>query len=176
MKRHLKMAEIRRDSEDGCPFGLPIPFGCQYAGENVKSMSPIDVMGKDSSDDEKSAIGAANTKLLAWNLLRSSEKPCKCIYAGHLLEKQGAVECNHDDSAPGQGSAQALQAAPFYSKMFNGIINGLYSYPVGYFGDFNISRNMYYGTYSMQGADRHELLHVIAEEIANSTKTGNTKE
>src|SRR5271157_5156528 len=145
------MAEIRRNSEDGCPFGLPIPFGCQYAGNNVKNMSPIDIMGKDSSDDEKNAIGAANTKLLAWNLLRTSEKPSKCPYVGHLLEKQGAVECNHDDSAPGQGSAQALQAAPFYSKMFNGVINGLNTYPVGYFGDYNVSRNQFFGTYSMQG-------------------------
>ena len=170
------MAEIRRDAEDACPFGLPIPFGCKHAGKNIKNMSPIDIMGKDSSDDEKNAIGAANTKLLAWNLLRSSEKPSQCQYVGHLLEKQGAVECNYNDSAPGQGSGQALQAAPFYSKMLSGIINGLYSYPVGYFGDYNISRNQYFGTYSIQGENRQELIRVIAEEIANSTKTGNTKE
>jgi hypothetical protein len=150
-KFHLKLAEIRKNDENKCPFGLPIPFGCQNAGKNIENMAPFSVMGKDVSEDEKEMLAAANVKLLAWNLLRSSEKPSECPYVGHILENNEAVECNHDDSAPGEGPAQALLAAPFYSKMFNGIITGLTTYPAGYLSDYNTSRNCYFGTYSLSG-------------------------
>ena len=152
MKRHLKLAEIRKNEESPCPFGLPIPFGCQNAGGHVEQMAPFEVMGKEVSEDEKEMLAAANTKLLSWNLLRSSDKPSPCKYAGHILESNNAVECNHDDSAPGQGPAQPLMPAPYYSKMFNGIITGLTTYPAGYLSDYNVSRNMYFGTYSLSGA------------------------
>lgn len=151
MKKILKLSEIRKNDHESCPFGLPIPFGCNCAGKNIKRMSPLDIMGKDSSSDEKNMIGNANTKLLAWNLLRDTEKPAHCPYAGHILEEQQAVECNYNDSAPGEGSAQALQAAPFYSKIFNGSVNGLFTYPMGYYTDYNLSRNLYFGTYSIMG-------------------------
>lgn len=151
MKLRLKIAEVRKNNEDPCPFGLPIPFGCKYAGKNVENMAPFNVMGKEASEDEKEMLAAANTKLLAWNLLRSSEKPEQCPYVGHILEHNDAVECNHDDTAPGQGPAQALTAAPFYSKMFNGVITGLSTYPSGYLADYNVSRNMYFGSYSLSG-------------------------
>jgi hypothetical protein len=143
MKRHLKIAEIRKNEENKCPFGLPIPFACKNAGDHVK--------GKEASEDEKEMLSAANTKLLAWNLLRSSDKPSHCKYVGHILEHENAVECNHDDTAPGQGPAQPLMPAPYYSKMFNGIITGLTTYPAGYMSDYSVSRNMYFGTYSLSG-------------------------
>jgi hypothetical protein len=175
MKR-LKLADIRKNDGDPCPFGLPIPFGCQCAGENIKRMAPLNVMGEDSSQDEIKMIGDANTKLLAWNLLRSSEKPTKCPYVGHIIENKDVVECNYNDSAPGEGAAQALQAAPFYSKIFSGVINGLYTYPIGYYSDYNVSRNLYYGTYSLQGSERKDLLKMAAEEIANRAIYTNTSE
>jgi hypothetical protein len=151
MKRHLKLAEIRKNDESPCPFGLPIPFGCQNAGDHVDNMAPFSVMGKEVSEDEKEMLAAANTKLLAWNLLRNSDKPRPCKYAGHILEQHNAVECNHDDTAPGQGPSQPLMPAPFYSKMFNGIITGLNTYPAGYLADYNVSLNSYFGTYSLSG-------------------------
>ena len=152
MTKRLKLADIRKNDDVPCPFGLPIPFGCKYAGKNIQRMAPFDVMGKEASEDEKKAIGGANTKLLAWGLLRSSEKPCQCPYAGHLMEERDAVECNFDDSAPGQGPGQALMAAPFYSKIFSGALNGLYTYPAGFYSDYNVSRNLYFGTVSLQGS------------------------
>lgn len=176
MKRHLKLAEIRKNDNEPCPFGLPIPFGCKCAGSNIEKMAPLDVMGKDTSEDEQKMIGTANTKLLAWNLLRSTERPTQCPYAGHILEDKDAVECNYEDTAPGEGSAQALQAAPFYSKMFSGVINGLYTYPVGYYSDYNVSRNLYFGTYSLQGAERRDLIRMAAEEVAARAKYTNTSE
>jgi hypothetical protein len=176
MKRRLKLAEVRKNSENPCPFGLPIPFGCKYAGSHVERMAPIEVMGKEVSEDEAQMIGSANTKLLAWNLLRSTEKPSHCLYVGHLMEEHDTVECNFDDSAPGQGAAQALQAAPFYSKIFSGVLNGLYTYPMGFYSDYNVSRNLYFGTYSLQGSERRDLLRMAAQEIVDRQKTTNTSE
>lgn len=176
MKTRLKLAEIRKNKDNPCPFGLPIPFGCQHAGNHVERMAPVDVMGEDVTEEEGKAIGAANTKLLAWNLLRSQEKPCRCKYAGKLMEDRDMVECNFDDSAPGEGPAQALMAAPFYSKIFSGVLNGLYTYPVGFYSDYNVSRNLYFGTYSLQGAERRDLIRMAAEELAHLSKTTNSSE
>jgi hypothetical protein len=147
MKRHLKMAEIRKNDEGRCPFGLPITFGCKNAGNYVEQMAPFDVMGKDVSEDEKEILAAANTKLL-----KHSDKPSPCKYVGHILDKNNAVECNYDDTAPGQGPAQPLLPAPYYAKMFNGIITGLTTFPAGYLSDYNVSRNLYFGTYSLSGS------------------------
>ena|SRR5271157_177548 len=173
--RRLKLAEIRKNEEDPCPLGLPIPFGCKCAGSHVEKMSPVNILGTDASEEEKQAIGAANTKLLAWNLLRSTEQPVQCQYVGHLMEKMNTVECNFDDSAPGQGSGQALLTAPFYSKMFNAGV-GLYSYPIGYYSDYNISKNTYFGTYSLQGKIIIDLISKIGriEASQKRLKTGKT--
>lgn len=176
MKRRLKLAEVRENAENPCPFGLPIPFGCKHAGKHVERMAPIEVMGKDVSEDEAQMIGSANTKLLAWNLLRSTEKPAQCPYAGNIIEGRDVVECNFDDTAPGEGPAQALTATPFYHKVFLGAINGLFTYPVGFYSDYNVSRNLYYGTYSLQGSERKDLLRIAAQEIVDRQKTTNTSE
>lgn len=161
MKRHLKVANIRKNDEDICPFGLPIPFGCKNAGEYTSKMAPFSVMGKNPSSEEKEMLAAANTKLLAWSLLRSSEKPCLCKYAGHVLENNNAVECNYDDTAPGEGPAQPLLQTPYYSKMFDTIITGLNTYPANYLSDYNVSKNNYFGIYSTQGKWFFEIIKKI---------------
>ena len=174
-KVHLKMAEIRKNDHEPCPFGLPIPFGCKHAGQYIKKMALLDTMGKDSSDEEKEMIGKANTKLLAWNLLRNSDVE-KCPYAARMLEEHDGVECNQGDSAPGASPAGPLVTAPFYSKMFSGVINGLYTYPVGFYSDYNVSRNLYMGTYSLQGSARMDLIKMAAEEMAATIKYTNNVE
>jgi hypothetical protein len=171
LKKHLKViASIRKDGENPCPFGLPIPFGCSCAGKHIENMAPLDVMEK-ATNEEKEMISKANTKLLAWNLLRTSEKPNQCLYVGHLLEDKDVVECNYDDTAPGEGAGKMMTAAPFYSKQFSGIVNGLYTYPIGYYSDYNISRNLYYGAYSLQGSsDRENLIKFAIEEVIKDMK------
>ena len=71
-------------------------------------------------------------------------------------------------------------AAPFYSQIFSGLgLNGLYSYPIGYYADYNISRNLFYGIFSLQGAERREALKKLAGEAlerAEREKTGNKSE
>ena len=50
-----------------------------------------------------------------------------------------------------------ILGAPFYSKVYNNIgLDGIYSYPLGYYADNNISRNLYYGMYSLMGSDGSE--------------------
>jgi hypothetical protein len=170
----IKIAEIRKNDTNPCPFGLPIPFGCKCSGNCIKNMSPLNAMGKDVSDYESKMIGEANTKLLAWNLLRSTIEPIKCIYAGNLLNTHDAVECNFNDSAPGQDATDALMTAPFYTKIFNSSIQGLYTFPVGLYSDYNVSRNLWFGSMSFQGSERPDLIKMAVEELAQIYKYTNS--
>lgn len=165
--RRLKMAEIRKNDENRCPFGLPIPFGCEHAGNFVEKMAPFEVMGKDVTEEEKQALSAANTKLLAWNLLYTTEIPTRCKYAAKVLEEHNAVECNQNDTAPGENTAQPILQAPFYSTMYNGIISGLMTYPIGYMSDYNVSKNAYFGIYSVQG-NQLNILQKVAAAVVDS--------
>lgn len=151
MVRRLKIASIREDNNDPCPFGLPIPFGCKYAGKHIENMAPFEMMGKDISEDEEIAISDANTRLLAWNLLRTSEQPIQCPYVGHLIEDKEVVECNYEDSAPGEGAGKAIMPAPFYAQLFNNSLNGLRTTPLGYYSDYNINQNLFNGSFSLMG-------------------------
>jgi hypothetical protein len=111
-------------------------------------------MGDDSTEDEEKKIGKANTQLLAWRMLESSYEACKCEYAAKVIDSKEAVECNYEDSAPGEDQKGALMATPFYSKVFNGVgLTGLLTYPIGYYTDMNTSRNAYYGNFSLQGSE-----------------------
>jgi hypothetical protein len=171
MKKHLKvLANILKDKDNKCPFGLPIPFGCQNAGEYINNMAPFSVMGKDVSEEEQEMLSGANVRLLAWNLLRTTEKPTPCRYAGHIFENKDAVACNYNDVAPGEPPSHPLIPAPYYSKMFGGVINGLSTYPIGYMSDYNASRNTYFGAYSIQGEEQNNILHKMALEILSKNK------
>jgi hypothetical protein len=151
-KRHLKLAAIRKNDDNPCPYGLPIPFGCQYSGGVIDRMATFDMMGKEVTDEEKQEIADANVKLLAWSITNEEHEIKKCPYAAKIFEEKNSSECNYDDTAPGEGQKSTLMAAPFYSQIFSGIaLNGLYSYPIGYYADYNISRNLFYGIFSLQG-------------------------
>lgn len=170
-----KESKIRKNDTSSCPFGLQIPFACKYAGQHVDKMAPLDIMDKnkdeglDDLSPEKKAIAKANTKLLSWNLLRSGEKPCKCPYAGMLFDKKNdLVECNYEDSAPGQSPIGPLMPPPFYSKVFESSINGLKTMPVGYYSDYDVSRNLFFGTYSLQGSAREDMIKRASKEIADT--------
>ena len=152
-KKKVKLAMIRTNKDKPrCPFGLPIPYGCKNAGELIDKMFPVE-LAKDLSDDEKADIIKANKRLLVW------EEPCqRCRFAGKVMEDQKAAECNWGSNAPGIMNEKGLLGSPFYSKVYNNVsYDGLYSYPMGYYGDGNISRNLYYGIYSLQGSVDQDL-------------------
>lgn len=147
-KKIIKLAIIRKDSEDSCPFGLGITEGCKNAGKLIIKMAPADALGEDVTKEEKDAIFEANRKLYRWGSCGD-----RCTYAGKIMKAQGAVECNFRSNAPGI-TEKGLLGAPFYSKVYNNLgLDGLYSYPLGYYADHNISRNLYYGAYSLLGKD-----------------------
>lgn len=166
-KKIVKLAVIRDDGNDPCPFGLPIPFGCKYAGNVIERMAPLDIL-KEANDRDKKKISAANTRLLSWALVDSTYEPTRCTYAAKIFEKQEAVECNYGDTAPGEGQGEAIvRSPPFYSQLFSGIgMHGLYSYPVGYYADYDISRNLWQGQWSIHSEE--EEAEIIKEaEPAN---------
>lgn len=145
-KKIVKLAMIRKDNEDACPFGLSIPFGCKSAGELVDKMAPITVMGEDSTEEEKQSIIAANNHLLKW---KSPGTPCK--YADKIIGSKDAVECDWGTNTAGEAGGAALEGSPWYYKHFSGIgLDGLYSYPLGYFSDDSIDRGMYTGMFSIE--------------------------
>ena|ERR1700748_25436 len=161
-KKLVKLAIIRKDNEDGCPFGLPITMGCQNAGELVDKMAPINVMGEDSTDEEKQAIKIANNHLLNWQSLGTT-----CKYSSKIIESKEAVECEFGEDSIDHDTGGALNGSPWYYKHFSGIgIDGLYSYPLGYFSDDSIDRGMYNGMYSIES--------IANEENISCSKCGST--
>lgn len=162
-KKIVKLAVIRTEKDMSCPFGLNIPNGCKNAGELVTQMAPINIL-VDSSEKEKAAIKKANRRLYMWHAPGD-----RCYYAGKIFKgksEKGAVECNFGSNAPGI-SEKGLLGAPFYSKVYNNVgLDGLNSSPLGYFSDHNISRNIYYGIYSLMGSEelKEEIIKVAEDE------------
>lgn len=160
-KKIVKLAVIRSDGDTPCPFGLSIPFACKSAGELIKNMAPVDVM-EDMSEEEKASIAKANKHLLRWKNPES-----RCFYAGVIFKDKGVVECNWMASDAGTTQQGALVGSPFYYKHYSGIgLDGLYSYPLGYYTDNSIDRGMYYGMYSIEstGESGQENIKKEADE------------
>lgn len=162
-KKRLKLASIRKNDADGCPFGLPIPFSCKHIGKNIDRMAPFEMFDKKTTQEERASIADANVRLFAWLVMHGTQETSKCPYANMIFEDHDAVECNYNDTAPGVSSAP-LTGAPFYNQVFNGTgFNGLYAYPIGYYADYNLSRNLFYGIFSLQsGHSRDSLLKAAA--------------
>ena len=153
-KKIKKLAVIRSNTQDACPFGLPIPFGCKRVGDLITRMAPVDIL-EDSTEEEKEEIAKANRRLFMW---MQSEEPCECRYAGKLFKDKGVVECNWDTDVSGEHEKAALVGSPYYYKHFSGIgLDGLYSYPLGYYTDNSIDRGMYYGMYSIESTGQKEV-------------------
>ena len=157
---------IRKNDMDPCPFGLRIPFACGKAGDCVRKLAPHKALGEEVDEEEKEELSKANRKMLSWCLMEEGAAPKRCIYAAKLFPGKKAVECNFEDTAPGVGESKTMVAAPFYSQIFGGIgLNGLYTYPIGYYADYNITRNLSYGLYSLQGSEEFDPLRKTAELI-----------
>lgn len=97
-KNNVKIAVIRKDNE--CPFGLPIPQACIYAGDSTADM------------EENGKLNKA-----IYNTERTHER---CVYAGNVLENNDAVECNHGSVLQGQKSIKMFHGNPQYPKMWSG--------------------------------------------------------
>lgn len=164
-KKIVKLAVIRTNEDEPCPFGLKIPYACKKAGEIVSKMAPIDILGDKVEKDEIKALVRANRKLM---ILEADGN--RCPYADKVFSDKKAVECNFDSNAPGI-SQVGLEPSKFYSKVYDNIAyDGLYSYPMGWYGDNNISRNLYYGAYSLQGSEEKKEIEKTAQNKEQDIK------
>lgn len=160
-KKRVKLAVIRTDDSSPCPFGLSIPFGCKNAGHIIDNMAPLSILGDDSTDEEKEKIEKANRRLLNWKLVESAEKPIKCKYAASIIDSKNATQCNFNSTTPGAVPSPLGGFSP-YSDVTS--MNGVYTYPVSQYADFNVSRNLYYGIFSLQGSDENQYLQKVAQK------------
>jgi len=165
-KKVVKLAVLRDNKQDKCPFGLKIPWSCSNAGTVITKMAPLKVLDDEATEKERYSIALANARLLAW-----SNPGVRCAYAGKIFKDKNMVECNWGSNAPGVSQDHALQSSPYYSRVYNTTtIDGLYSYPLGWYGDNNISRNLYYGIYSLQGGSKPRDLEKFAKYLGDLDK------
>ena len=149
MKR--KLAIIRENESDPCPFGLKIPFACKNVGQCIQKRAPLSAAGKDADEEDLENIARANNRVMLMDSVGE-----QCSYAGTVFDdkKIRSVECNYGSNAPGITNT-GLAASPFYSRVFDNVAyDGLYSFPQGWYSDQNISRNEYYSLYSLQGSEK----------------------
>lgn len=156
MKR-VKLAVIRNNSDIPCPFGLNIPNACKTVGDLIEKMAPKEILGEKPDPEEVHALFEANRNLYAW---RSPNAPC--AHSGGIV-KNKMVECNFGSKGIGGAS---FHPAPYYTKVYNNTAyDDLFSYPVGYYADANISRNLYYSIYSLNSEEEREQLVKISNEF-----------
>lgn len=170
---------LRQDDENPCPFGLPISQGCRCAGNLVERMGSIEspMPNVPLDKDKVRNLVEVNNMMLRWYTDCSV-----CKYAGMLFDENDAiVECNADSTAAGIHEGPVLAGSPMFYKMYAGVgIDGLYSYPLGYYRDGAIDRGMYYGRYNFPdgiNTGRFTLENpgssISSAEADNIRKTGN---
>ncbi len=129
---------------DNCPFGLMIPIACKCAGSFTEKMKPV-------SENEKA--GETNRKILRMLVSSTSKELQGCKYVGAIIGK--SVECNAEDSAPGVHPINFNGVEPKSTVMNGTSPDGLITFPEGWLTDSNLSRNSYYGQFSLQGSAKY---------------------
>lgn len=143
--KNVKLAMIRKDESEGCPLGLGIPQACQHIGEAAKKMAPLSIL-EDLTPGERQQIQAANVELAHW---QADGQPCP--YAGKIMAAQQAVECNYEDLHAGTAEKGALVGSPFFYRHYSGVgMDGLYSFPLGYYTDNSVDRNNNQNRWSLE--------------------------
>ena len=125
-----KKAVIRKDnldSEQRCPFGLPIPSACESVGaEAIQEM------------DSRPAEFKQNVRL--FKKYRTG-KPCP--FAAQILDGKEAVNCNFGTEVSGRAMPKMYRGSPIYPRLFEG------------FNTVNLDRNYYqyhdFSYYSLYG-------------------------
>ncbi len=151
-KKIIKLAVIRSDESEPCPFGLSIPFGCKNVGSIILKMAPLDILGEDADEEEQVEIAEANNHLFRWK-----NPQARCRYAGKVFPQNDVVECNWNTNTMGMQEQGVLRGSPFFYRHFSGIgLDGIFTYPLGYYTDNSIDRGMYQGMYSIESTGTNE--------------------
>lgn len=151
-----KTANIKGQDLHECPFGLPITDACNCAGKSVDRMSPLSIV---NDENKKKALTRANKLVYIYHKTGES-----CPYADKVLDNFGKVDCDFGDTGQRQKSVP-YRGSPLYPQTFNGIgLDGLHGYPLGYYGDNQESRNLFFGLFSFLGSDEREQLVKLADK------------
>lgn len=123
-----KLAILRSDQNNSCPFGLSIPFGCKNAGKTVDQM----IVSNDPEIIENNI-----------NLLESNNNPSPCKYTGLIIEDTEFVDCLLEDNP----EYQPIVGSPLYYKWNQGVslVGGGEGggFPLGYYNDNSIDRSQH---------------------------------
>jgi len=166
MKKIIKLAIIRDNENDPCPFGLKVNYACKNAGEIVNKMYPIESLPEDATNEDKDKIKAANKRLATWTIMMQQEQPTQCIYADDLFpEKPDKVNCSYGGPS-GRDSKGMYDGIPGYSTQFAGMgLSGLSAIPFAALTENNVMKNTYYGVLSLQGKNNADKLVALAQDI-----------
>lgn len=142
-KNNIKLAVIRSNEDQVCPFGLDITHACKNAGMLIDKMYPLDSV---SDDDEKLEIANHNNKLFLW---RAPTQECK--YAGKIIDDT-FVQCTYKEADAGIHDSATLKASPLYRNQYNGIgMDDLFIIPMSDYKDTYWDRGSYNDFNSLEG-------------------------
>jgi hypothetical protein len=133
-----KLAILRSNKSNSCPFGLNIPSDCCKVGNSIDSLD------KDP-DNFNDNISFVNSII--------DNKPCK-YYNGKLNDY---VNCNYEDL-----NSKMPHSSPLFDRPFAGIqMEGVNTFPHGYYNDNSIDRSYQYGMYSIESLSFENELNLI---------------
>ncbi len=160
-----KLAVIKTDESGDCPFGLPIAGACKTVGVAIMDMTPFYILPPETSKTEVMDVVENNNNLFLWKATGE-----RCPYATKFFKDKEAVECNWGTATEGEEEG-ALPGSQFYPKQFTGVgVEGLYSYPGGYFMGYSLQDPLYNGSYSVES-----FAEETQNDIVKETKSTNKK-
>lgn len=159
-KKLVKLAVIRKNHEDGCPFGLEIPLGCESAGQWIDRLAPLDSV-PDFTEKQIEEVKAQNLRLIVWGIMQGG--PSSCRYAEKIFPKLQGVQCTYGSTTPGMKGDVPIRGTPYFARIMSGIgLDGLYNNPPAGFYTDNTMRNSYYAVYSLAGKPEPSALEKSA--------------
>lgn len=136
-----KLAMIRQNEVDTCPFGLDIPSACTSIGSFVHNLAPLDAIPDLNSQQTFDLIRANQT------LAAQQTNNGLCPFASEIISNMVECEYQSDDR-----KSSALLGSPYYQKLLsNTSLTGLYNYPTGTVSDVSLNPGPLAGNISFEG-------------------------
>lgn len=152
-----KCAWIRSDKSGKlCPFGLPIINSCQNIGNAILHCCPLEAV----EEEKREQVATANKRVYIYY-----KDGSRCLYAASIMENNNSVNCDQGDTAAGMHSP-VFNGSPMYSQTWSSCgLDGLKSFPLGFYSDNQSSRNLFQGLFSLVG---NKIIDIIKYSIENN--------
>lgn len=139
MKKAL--AVMKTDALRGCPFGLnPISLVCKNIGKGIFQMQALE----DVPLEQREKYAKANRK--AYRHLMDGNR---CPFADKFIDgRDDIVSCDFEEGASAGEHEQSFRGSPFYPRVFQGLNDSAYVYPVGTYTDTG-SNQLFNGLFSL---------------------------